>query len=650
MECLLYISFVSVVPLAYLKSDPSRWTQEIFLRMYQAGLVYQAESMVNWDPVDQTVLADEQVDGEGRSWRSGATVEKKPLKQWFLKTTAFSESLYSGLEDPSLTNWRDITAAQRNWLGQPSGTRVSLQLLQGGQETGRSVTVWTGRPELLHGAELVALHPDHLLPQLYGEEVGQLQARNPVNGRLLAVHCTELAAFPHGSQAVLAVPGAGEEDRRLCEELGHCWEGGELLGLSKEGGVVLRNSGELSGLGLEEAREKVLAEALAGGWGGHKTSAHIQDWLISRQRYWGTPIPVVHCPDCGPVPLPSSSLPVELPELEPDQMVGRGLSPLLNCPDWLATPCPSCGAEGTRETDTMDTFVDSSWYFLRYLDPHNTEAMFSPEAAAQMPVDLYIGGKEHAYLHLYFARFFSHFLHSEGLVPVREPFSSLITQGMVKSRSYRLKSSTKYLREEEVYKEGDKYFQKETDLPVVSEWEKMSKSKHNGVDPAAMVESYGCDTVRLMILTSVGPASERKWDEGESYPGVRNMNIKLWKLVYQAVDLQGQQLPELRYDGELEDYRKKLREARELGVKHANHAYSHTRNLAVVLARIHAMIGAAWTVPGQVKALAPEYQRLVGDILVLLAPMAPHLATELWQCFTAVPNRLHQDYRSVHSS
>ena len=243
------------------------------------------------------------------------------------------------------------------------------------------------------------------------------------------------------------------------------------------------------------------------------------------------------------------------------------------------------------------------------------------------------------------ARFFTYFLESEGMVATKEPFTSLITQGMVKSRSYRLKSSTRYLPEAEVYQEGERWFERGSGLPVVTQWEKMSKSKHNGVDPGAMVAAYGCDTVRLMMLSSVGPSSERKWSEEESYPGVRNMTIKLWKLVYQAVDLQARTLPELRYDAELSEHRQRLREARDLNVRHANHAYRHTRNLAQVIARLHAMIAAAWAVPGQAKAAAPEYQRIVGDLLILLAPLAPHLATELWRCFRAAPRRLCEDYR-----
>ena len=248
----------------------------------------------------------------------------------------------------------------------------------------------------------------------------------------------------------------------------------------------------------------------------------------------------------------------------------------------------------------MDTFVDISWYFLRYLDSKNNTEPFSKEAVNNMPVDLYIGGMEHAYLHLYFARFFTHFLHSIGLSPVKEPFCNLITQGMVKGRSYRVKSSTKYLKPDQVYEECGKFFVKDTNAPIVTEWEKMSKSKHNGVDPGSMFAVYGCDTVRLMMLCNVGPGSDRNWSE-ETYPGIRNMQIKPWKLVYQAVDLQEKTLPEMRYDKEMQEYRDKLRVARNTHLRHVNYNYSHTRNLAVVIARVNSMIAAAWSVPGQVK-------------------------------------------------
>ena len=264
--------------------DPSyyRWTQDIFLRLYQRGLVYRAESMVNWDPVDQTVLADEQVDGEGRSWRSGALVEKRPLNQWFFRTTALAEALYRGLEGEQLVNWRDVIAAQRNWLGAPSGTRVEMEVMVGGEETARRLGVWTGVPELVWGAEAVVLHPEHLLHRVYGEGA-KVQVRHPTTGELLPVIVTAAAAFPHGSQAILAVPSAVEEHMELLEGLG-LTATKDVLALSPSGATTLKNSGPLSGLGLEEAREAVLEQGRREGWGGHLTSPHLQDWLISRQR------------------------------------------------------------------------------------------------------------------------------------------------------------------------------------------------------------------------------------------------------------------------------------------------------------------------------------------------------------------------------
>merc|ERR1719318_1182551 len=384
---------------------------------------------------------------------------------------------------------------------------------------------------------------------------------------------------------------------------------------------------------MEEARKQ--------GIGGHSVSSHLKDWLISRQRHWGTPIPIVHCDSCGAVPLPPEQLPVVLPPRPGGTLASRG--PYQHCEEWLATTCPECGGQARRETDSMDTFVDSSWYFLRYLDSANTEQIFSSQAVQDMPVNLYIGGVEHAYLHLYYARFITHFLHSVGLCPVKEPFSSLITQGMVKGRSYRLKRSTKYLAADAVYEEGGKFYESGTDAPVVAEWEKMSKSKHNGVDPGTMFDKYGCDTVRLMMLCNVGPASDRNWSE-DTYPGIRNMQIKLWKMVHQAVHLQDKTLPEMRYDEEMQEYRDKLRLERNTHLRHVNFNYSHTRNLAVVIARVNSMIAAGWGVPGQVKRDAPEYQQLLGNILIALAPIAPHMVAELWESFRSVRSKLCDDF------
>ena len=291
-------------------------------------------------------------------------------------------------------------------------------------------------------------------------------------------------------------------------------------------------------LGLDEAnasasdfpvmsREEVLEEAKRRKIGGHLCGPKLKDWLVSRQRYWGTPIPVVHCQgECGAVPVQEDQLPVELPEM--DRLSSRGASPLLEAEDWIQTTCPKCGGPARRETDTMDTFVDSSWYFLRYLDPRNEERSVDPDKAKAMPVDIYIGGKEHATLHLYYARFFTHFLHSIGVSPVKEPFRSLLVQGMVKGKSYRVKGTGQYLRPDQVeFPKDEKGKPVEKDgerRPLVVEWEKMSKSKHNGVDPNEVLDRYGSDTVKMMMLSGVGPASDRNWSE-ESYPRIRNLQV-----------------------------------------------------------------------------------------------------------------------------
>ena len=579
--------------------------------------MYQSESIVNWDPVDNTVLADEQVDPQGKSWRSGAMVEKKPLRQWFFKTTNFAKNLHDGLKDPSLINWRYVTQAQEHWIGDCCGTNIEFRVKIGGELSDRRLTVWTDKPEFLHVAQFILLHPEHILSS---EAEQGLKVVCPLTAREIPVSVSGEAEYPHRDcRTLLGMPSIEPSHRDLTQTM----------------------TEDVPSHVMASNRDEVMKRLRELGVGGYETSANLKDWLISRQRYWGTPIPMVHCPTCGPLPVPCDQLPVRLP---PREQVSPGSgSPLASCEDWVTTSCPKCGGPATRETDTMDTFVDSSWYFLRYLDSLNDQEPFSTEAVKDMPVDLYIGGMEHAYLHLYFARFFTHFLHSIGKVPCKEPFLNLITQGMVKGRSYRLKSSTKYLKPDEVYEEDGKFFQRGTGAPVVTDWEKMSKSKHNGVDPQTMFDQFGCDTVRLMMLCNVGPASDRNWDI-DTYPGIRNMQIKLFKLVHQAVELQSVTLPEMRYDEELQDYRNKLRQERNTHLRHINYNYNLTRNLAVVIARVNSLINAVWSVPGQVKKEAPEFQQMLGEILIILAPIAPHMVSELWASFCSVNKKLYSDF------
>lgn len=427
------------------------------------------------------------MDANGCSWRSGAKVEKKLLKQWFIKTTRFAKSLLDGLDDTSLEDWRDIIKLQKHWIGQCDGYSFDLQVNYGQDNTTdtrlKTVTLWTDRAADLREAAFVVVKAEHVLAKLSTEQgsVLNVHIENPFSideARMMPVIVSDEVEFPAGCDAYLGVPARRDVDRSLADQFGISYS--KVVSDTSDG-------------------DQVLAKARQLNIGGYSVSSKLRDWLISRQRTWGTPIPIVHCKSCGPIPHAESSLPVVLGS--PTQ-----------------TPCPACGdPDAHRETDTMDTFVDSSWYFLRYTDPHNTTEIFHKDRAAQLtPVDLYVGGKEHAVLHLYYARFISHFLHNIGLVPHPEPFRRLLVQGMVMGRSFRVKGSGKYVKADEVKVVNAKKNQAEelaTGDPVVMMWEKMSKSKHNGVEPAEVIREHGTDTLRLIMLGDVAPTSHRNWSD-----------------------------------------------------------------------------------------------------------------------------------------
>lgn len=491
--------------------EPSyyRWTQWLFVRLHAAGLAYQREALVNWDPVDGTVLADEQVDAQGCSWRSGARVEKKLLKQWFVRTTRFAGQLLAGLNDPTLQDWRDVIKLQRHWIGECTGYRFEVPLDYGGAAEAapdavrlRSLSVWTQRPADWRRAGFVAVSAEHVLNGVCASVGGVLTdvcVRNPFDGgRRLPVIVDAAVEFEPDCDTYVGVPAGRAEDAALARRLGLQWV--EADGVVDE---------------LERQREEadVLQQAQQANIGGWPVSAKLRDWPISRQRAWGTPIPIVHCDTCGPVPVAEESLPVLLPD-------AAATTSTTDC-----VPCPRCQSpKAHRETDTMDTFVDSSWYFLRFMDPHNDAEPFGGECAARLaPVDLYVGGKEHAVLHLYYARFVSHFLHSIGRVPQPEPFRRLLVQGMVMGRAYRVKGSGRYVRAAEVRVLDEKRGRAETvdgAEPVVMQWEKMSKSKQNGADPVEAIAEHGTDSIRLIMLGDVAPTSHRNWSEASELQAI----------------------------------------------------------------------------------------------------------------------------------
>ncbi|KAL7034768.1 hypothetical protein ACKWTF_008091 [Chironomus riparius] len=592
--------------------DPAyyKWTQKIFLMLFNEGLAYQCESMVNWDPVDQTVLADEQVDENGLSWRSGAKVEKKLLKQWFIKTTKFAEQLYAGLDDPILEDWKDIINLQKHWIGECDGWNFSFKL-----SSDKNITVWSKSPEEFQYATFIAIRKEHLLnTDKIDSGLLSLRAKNPFTGHELPIIVTDEVEFPPFNDVY--VSSNNEGDAKIAEKFGL----------------------EKSQSRMNLSRDEVLSKAAELNIGGDfKISSKLKDWLISRQRFWGTPIPIIHCPSCGAVPVKDEDLPIKLPE---NDEVGK---PLSQNHEWLKCSCPKCGnTDAKRESDTMDTFVDSSWYFLRYLDPQNQLDLVDKKLGNEMmPVDIYIGGKEHAVLHLYYARFMNHFLHQKGYVKDAEPFKRLLVQGMVKGKTYRVKENGLYLKSNEVEiineKKG-KAVEKETKRKVEVLWEKMSKSKFNGVDPIDVIQSHGCDTTRLIMLGDVAPTSHRNWSEA-TFPGIIKWQKRLWMTLHDF-HIHRQKVNEISISKEFDEHEEKLLDSANYFTSTATFNFKISHQLSIAISRLQGLTNAIRRAPPDVVCFGKQYERALSAQIIMLAPFAPHFSSELWSRFISAPNRV----------
>ena len=511
-------------------ADPKfyRWTQWLFLRFYERGLAYRKEAPVKWCPKDQTVLANEQVI-DGRCERCGTEVEARNLTQWFFKITDYADELLD--EMATLESWPDrVLTMQRNWIGRSEGARVLFRVDGSGEE----LPVFTTRPDTLFGATFFVLAPEHPLvgslaagtehEEAVAEYVRHAAARsevereqkekdgvftgryavNPVNGERIPIWVADYVLMQYGTGAIMAVPAHDERDHAFAEKYGlpivqvvapadgELEEGTAFVAHTPDERLV--NSGEFSGLPAPDGKRAIVAWLAERGEGEATIGYRLRDWLLSRQRYWGCPIPIVHCPACGEVPVPDDELPVELPDVE--DWLPKGRSPLATAEDWVLVECPRCGGPAERETDTMDTFVDSSWYFIRYCDPQNDAAPFSREIADYwLPVNQYIGGIEHAILHLMYARFFTKVMEEMGMLGFREPFARLFNQGMITAGGA-----------------------------------KMSKSKGNVVNPLDYAERYGADTVRMYTLF-MGPADEDMDWQDSGLEGVWRFVNRLWRVV-----------------------------------------------------------------------------------------------------------------------
>ncbi|MFN9631437.1 MAG: leucine--tRNA ligase [Cyanobacteriota bacterium] len=651
-----------------------RWTQWLFLQFWQAGLAYRKEATVNWDPVDETVLANEQVDGEGRSWRSGALVEKRKLRQWFLQITAYADQLLQDLD--RLPLWPErVRTMQANWIGRSTGATLTFPVAgPDGAPTPTTIEVFTTRPDTLFGATYLVLAPEHpLVPALTsptqtlavtafqdlvaGESEQQRTAddrpkrgvplgthvRNPANGELIPLWIADYVLADYGSGAVMGVPAHDHRDFLFARQhdlpirqviVPEGADPAAFAGAAWTEPGILIHSGPFDGLASEEAKGRIVAAAEAGGWGAPRVQYRLRDWLISRQRYWGCPIPMVRCPHCGDVPVPADQLPVLLPtEIA---LEGRGGSPLGQLEAWRSVTCPECGGPAERETDTMDTFMCSSWYYLRYADPHNTSLPFSKEAVDQwLPVDQYVGGIEHAILHLLYSRFFTKVLRDRGLLSVDEPFNRLLTQGMVQGLTYRNPHTGKYIPPADVADATDPRDPLTGEVLQVS-FDKMSKSKHNGVDPSSVIDRYGADTARLFILFKAPPEKDLEWEDADVEGQFRFLQ-RLWRLVEGARE-QG-----LRLDpGEttaaiaaLEPLRpeeRDLRRAVHTAIQDVSEDLEGELQLNTAVSELMKLTNAMTALLPEVRPAAAR--EAVRTLVLLLAPFAPHLAEELWHRLT----------------
>ena len=664
--------------LATCHSDYYRWTQWLFLQFLDAGLAYQKDATVNWDPIDQTVLANEQVDGEGRSWRSGALVEKRKLRQWFLKITAYADALLDDL--PQLEGWPErVRTMQANWIGRSTGAELSFAVVDGaGQATGSTITVFTTRPDTLFGTSYVVLAPEHPLVasltstdqqlavtafcDLVGRQSDQertaedrpkrgvpigANVRNPASGELIPIWIADYVLAEYGTGAVMGVPAHDQRDFVFARQYAlpikqvvvpegsddHAFAGGAWTAPG-----VLIHSGPFDGLTSAAAKEAIIASAEAAGWGQGKVQFRLRDWLISRQRYWGCPIPVIHCEACGVVPVPAEQLPVELPR--DVAFSGKGASPLAQLDAWVQVPCPCCGQPARRETDTMDTFMCSSWYFLRFSDPSNTELPFGREAVDRwLPVNQYVGGIEHAILHLLYSRFFTKVLRDRGLLGFDEPFKRLLTQGMVQGITYKNLASGKYIAPADVADPSDPR-DPLTGEPLETFFEKMSKSKYNGVDPARVIDRYGADTARMFILFKAPPEKDLEWDEADVEGQFRFLQ-RLWRLAETAQErglnlAAGAGGPEAvaaalaraASGPGLNAAERELRRAVHTAITEISDDLDGDYQFNTAVSELMKLSNAmASHLEGSSDVFAAEALR---NLFILLAPFAPHLAEELW--------------------
>ncbi|MCF8023860.1 MAG: leucine--tRNA ligase [Desulfobacteraceae bacterium] len=652
--------------------DPQyyKWEQWLFIKMYEKGMVYRKESYVNWCETCRTVLANEQVES-GNCWRCGMPVKQKKLWGWFFKITDYAEDLLKNCD--RLSGWPEkVLTMQKNWIGKSTGAQIEFPVYQ----TNESISVFTTRPDTIYGATFMVLAPEHpLVKQLAAgteqeknvtEFVEQMARENrtdrmtedrekegvflgawcinPANEKPIPIYTANFALMEYGTGAVMSVPAHDQRDFEFAGKYGidiitviqprelSAEETARDQAYTGDGEML--NSGPFDGLHNRQAYEELIAWFEKHGIGKRTTSYRLRDWGISRQRYWGTPVPMIHCPECGIVPVNEKDLPIVLPE-DIDLLEGGG-SPLAAHEEFINTKCPKCNTPARRETDTMDTFVESSWYFERYCSPNYDKGMFDPEAVDYwMPVDQYIGGVEHAVMHLLYSRYFTRVLKDLGLVNFEEPFTRLLTQGMVSKETQHCQEHG-YLYPEETENRDESVFCKKCGRPVeIGRVEKMSKSKKNIIDPNQLVEHYGADTVRLFCLFASPPERDLEWSEQGVEGGYRFLN-RIWRLAENWI-------PRLKDTPAYKDAPTDLdEETRDLYIKTHQTIKKVTDDIEdrfhfnTAISAVMELVNTIYNSESKITPEAEDKQTLgvmrhaLETAVLLLAPMVPHITEELW--------------------
>ncbi len=638
--------------------------QKMFLDFLKAGLAYRKESWVNWDPVEHTVLANEQVI-DGKGWRSGADVEQRKLSQWFLKITAFAEDLLKAIE--TLDRWPDkVRVMQHNWIGRSEGARVYWPLVNAdGRDRGETLEVFTTRPDTLFGASFCAISAQHPLAAKLAEtnpaltefiaECGRtgtstaaiemaekkgfdtgLRARHPFDpARTVPVFAANFVLMEYGAGAIFGCPGHDERDMEFARKYGlgvHCVvaparEDAAAFCAKLEAGNeaftddgVIVNSDFLNGLDVDQAIRAAIAKLESLKLGKGTVQYRLRDWGVSRQRYWGCPIPVIHCAKCGPVPVPDRDLPVTLPE---DVTFDKPGNPLERHPTWKHVKCPSCAGDAVRETDTFDTFIESSWYFARFCSPHATDKPFDKaEAMKWLPVDQYIGGVEHAVLHLLYSRFYTRAMSACGYLDMQEPFAGMFTQGMVCHETYRTADGL-WVEPGAVQMDGDKATA--NGVPVtIGRSEKMSKSKKNTVDPQHIIETFGADAARLFMLSDSPPERDLEWTDAGIEGAWRYLN-RLWRMAVQASAIPAQDVPS-DLDPKVASV---LRQIHRTIASVGDDLEKFRFNSAV--ARIRELTNGVGDIDRALTGGDAVFRFGVGILAQLINPLTPHIAEEVWE-------------------